>query len=80
MIFRRDETAEIETSPVEEEVAVAPEPVGLTLKEYEEQRKAKMSSLLGKKQPRTVEPIEGERVKRVEEDYFVVKMRRRSES
>ena len=76
---RRDETEEIEKSPVEEEVVVEAEPVGLTLKEYEEQRKAKMSSLLGKKQPRTVEPIEGERVKRVEEDYFVVGMDRMSE-
>ena len=33
-----------------------------------------MSGLLEKKQPRTVEPIEGERVKRVEEDYFVVRV------
>ena len=45
---RRDETEEIEKSPVEEEEVVEAEPVGLTLKEYEEQRKAKMSSLLGR--------------------------------
>ena len=63
----------------DEEEVVETEPVGLTLKEYEEQRKAKMSSLLGKKQPRTVEPIEGEKVKRVEEDYFVVRMERMNE-
>ena len=69
---RRDETADVEESPVAEEAVAAPEPVGLTLKEYEEQRKAKMSALLGKKQPRTVEPIEGEKIQKVHEDYFVV--------
>ena len=70
---RRDETADVEESPVAEEPVTAPEPVGLTLKEYEEQRKAKMSALLGKKQPRTVEPIQGEKVQKVHEDYFVVR-------
>ena len=43
-----------------------------TLEEYEVQRKAKMSELLGKKTARAVEPVEGEKLERVEEDYFVV--------
>ena len=43
-----------------------------TLEEYEAQRKAKMSELLGKKAARAVEPVEGEKLERVEEDYFVV--------
>ena len=68
---RRDETADVEESPVAEEPVAAPEPVGLTLKEYEEQRKAKMSALLGKKQPRAVEPVQGEKIQKVHEDYFV---------
>ena len=67
----RDETADVEESPVAEEPIAAPEPVGLTLKEYEEQRKAKMSALLGKKQPRAVEPVQGEKIQKVHEDYFV---------
>ena len=69
---RRDETADVEESPVAEEPVAAPKPVGLTLKEYEEQRKAKMSALLGKKQPRAVETVQGERIQKVHEDYFVV--------
>ena len=40
-----------------------------TLEEYEAQRKAKMSELLGKK---TARAVEGEKLERVEEDYFVV--------
>ena len=65
-----DETAELDRSPVEEEVAPV-QPAGLTLQEYEEQRKAKMSALLAKKEARVVEPVEGMIGKKVEEDYFV---------
>lgn len=43
-----------------------------TLEEYEEQRKAKMSELLGKKTARAVEAVEGEKLERKEDDYFVV--------
>ena len=83
MTRRADETQPVEESPVaEEEVAAEPQPVMLiggseeetvfTLEEYEAQRKAKMSELLGKKTARAVEPVEGEKLERVEEDYFVV--------
>ena len=51
-----------------------------TLEEYEAQRKAKMSELLGKKTARTVEPAEGQKLERVEEDYFVVGNAKRSEA
>ena len=51
-----------------------------TLEEYEAQRKAKMSELLGKKTARTVEPAEGQKLERVEEDYFVVGNAGRSET
>ena len=43
-----------------------------TLEEYEAQRKAKMSELLGQKTARAVEPAEGQKLEKVEEDYFVV--------
>lgn len=69
---RRAETEETEKSPVEEEVVEEPQPVGLTLKEYEEQRKAAMSELLKKKQPRAVEAVEAASLKKDVGDYFVV--------
>ena len=43
-----------------------------TLEEYEAQRKAKMSSLIGKKEARAVEDVKGEMIERIEDDYFVV--------
>ena len=67
------EIGENEKSPVEEEeVEEEPQPVGMTLKEYEEQRKAAMSAKLAKKQPRAVEPVDGQSLKKEETDYFVV--------
>ena len=75
MVIRRsDETQEVEKSPVEEveEKPEEPKPVVYTLEEYEAQRKAKMSSLIGKKTPRAVEAPVTEKIERVEEDYFVV--------
>ena len=68
-----DETQEVEKSPVEEveEKPEEPKPVVYTLEEYEAQRKAKMSSLIGKKTPRAVEAPVTEKIERVEEDYFV---------
>ena len=74
VICRSDETQEVEKSPVEEveEKPEEPKPVVYTLEEYEAQRKAKMSSLIGKKTPRAVEAPVTEKIERVEEDYFVV--------
>ena len=43
-----------------------------TLEEYEAQRKAKMSSLIGKKEARGVEEIQGEKIEKIEGDYFAV--------
>ena len=74
VISRSDETQEVEKSPVEEveEKPEEPRPVVYTLEEYEAQRKANMSSLIGKKTPRAVEAPATEKIERVEEDYFVV--------
>lgn len=44
-----------------------------TLEEYEAQRKAKMSSLIGKKEARAVEEIQGEKIEKIEGDYFAVR-------
>lgn len=67
---------------MEEEVVEEPRPVVFyslphpqvvfTLEEYEAQRKAKMSALIGKKEARAVEDVKGEKIERVEGDYFVV--------
>ena len=46
----------------------------MTLEEYEAQRKAKMSSLIGKKTARAVEEIKGEKIERIETDYFAVRV------
>ncbi|OAO13930.1 hypothetical protein AV274_4424 [Blastocystis sp. ATCC 50177/Nand II] len=66
-----DETQPLDQSPVPEEEVAEPKPVVFTLEEYEAQRKAKMSELLGKKTARAVEPAEGQKLEKVEEDYFV---------